>query len=451
MAGGLFDEDEVSPAAHVFQTAANAPLAARMRPTTLGEFVGQQALVGPVSHLRKCIETDRLTSLLFWGPPGCGKSTLARIIAGATSAVFEDYSAVTSGVSDIRKVIEAARARIKRGTKTVLFIDEIHRWNKSQQDALLPHVEDGTVILIGATTENPLFELNGALLSRMRLFRFEPLSSEDLRRVLEHACADQDRGLGALKVHLEEDAMQFLCGMAAGDARRALNALEAAALAVDSVEGIRVITLDAAQEAAQQRAPRYDRVGDEHYNTISAFIKSIRGSDPDAGLYWLAVMLNAGEDPRFIARRLVILASEDVGNADPMALVLANAAVQAVLFVGMPESRLILSQTVCYLAAAAKSNACTIAIGRAEQEIANNGVGMVPGALRDTRSVMGKAVAGKAPYRYPHDFPGHYVEQQYLPDDIRSTPYYEPTAEGAEARIAARMAARKQGGGPSTP
>ncbi len=451
MPNGLFDDDEVVNAGQGTEVTPTAPLAARMRPATLDDFVGQEALVGPLSHLRKCIETDRLTSLLFWGPPGCGKSTLARVIAGATSAVFEDYSAVTSGVAEIRKVIDSARSRIRRGIKTVLFIDEIHRWNKSQQDALLPHVEDGTVILIGATTENPLFELNGALLSRMRLFRFEPLTEEELRKVLEHARDDKERGLGALNVHLDEPAMRYLCGMAAGDARRALNALEAAALAVEPVDGIRNINIADAEEAAQQRAPRYDREGDEHYNTISAFIKSIRGSDPDAGLYWLAVMLNAGEDPRFIARRLVILASEDVGNADPMALVLANAAVQAVLFVGLPEARLILSQCVCYLAAAAKSNACTVAINRAEQEVATNGVGTVPGPLRDPRSVLGKAVASKAPYLYPHDFPGHYVQQQYLPKGVQSVPFYEPTSEGAEARIAARMAARKQADDGSAP
>ncbi len=443
MPNGLFDDDETQTPMPVSCAIPESPLAARMRPVTLSEFIGHQAVVGPLSQLRKSIETDRLTSLLFWGPPGCGKSTLARIIAGATRAAFEDYSAVTSGVADIRKVIDAARSRMKRGEKTILFVDEIHRWNKSQQDALLPHVEEGTVVLVGATTENPLFELNSALLSRMRLFRFEPLSEDELRLVLERACKDHERGLGAMNVHIEDDAMRYLCGMADGDARRALNALEAAAMSVEPVEGARRINLAAAQEAAQQRAPRYDRVGDEHYNTISAFIKSIRGSDPDAGLYWLAVMLNAGEDPRFIARRLVILASEDVGNADPMALVLANAAVQAVLFVGMPESRLILSQTVCYLAAAAKSNACTVAIGRAEQEIATNGVGIVPAALRDPRSVMGKAVAGKAPYLYPHDYPAHYVDQQYLPEAVQSAPYYEPTQEGNEARVAARMAARR--------
>jgi putative ATPase len=427
-----------------------APLAARMRPRTLDEFAGQEGVVGPNTLLRRAIERDQLTSVIFWGPPGSGKSTLAQIIARTTRARFENYSAVTSGVADIRKVIEQARERKKKlGQKTILFIDEIHRWNKSQQDALLPHVEDGTVVLVGATTENPYFEINAALLSRSRLFRFERLSDVAIRALLERSLADTERGLGALNITADADALDFLAQIAGGDARNALTALEAAAQATVAEEnGARHLTVALAEEGAQARQLGYDKTGDEHYDTISAFIKSLRGSDPDAALYWLAKMLQAGEDIKFIARRLIILASEDIGNADPMALVLANAAAQAVMFVGLPEAQLTLSQAVTYLAAAPKSNACTIAIGRANEEIRTHGAKPVPQPLRDSHYPGGKAMGHGRSYLYPHDFPGHYVRQQYLPDGVQGAPFYEPTEEGTEARIKARMQNRKAAADP---
>jgi putative ATPase len=437
---GLFASDEIA----TFVTPTDAPLAARMRPRTLEEFLGQENVVGEGTLLRRAIEQDRLTSILFWGPPGSGKSTLAQIIARATSAYFENYSAITSGVADVRKVITAARERRRKlGQKTILFVDEIHRWNKAQQDALLPHVEDGTVILIGATTENPYFEVNAPLLSRSRLFRFEPLSNASIRALLERALTDEERGLGSLIVTAEAEALDHLAEIAGGDARRALTALEAAALSAPADDtGHRHITLEIAEESAQQRALGYDKEADEHYDTISAFIKSLRGSDPDAALYYLAKMLLAGEDIKFIARRLVILASEDIGNADPMALVLANAAAQAVMFVGLPEAQLTLSQAVTYLAAAPKSNACTTAIGKAMEEIRTHGAKPVPPHIADSRSMRGKSNPKSRAYRYPHDFPGHYVEQQYLPDGVQNLPFYTPTEQGTEAKIKRRMEER---------
>jgi putative ATPase len=440
----LFQGDENLPPSTA-ERDTDAPLAARMRPRTLEEFAGQEGVVGPGTLLRRAIEQDRLTSVIFWGPPGSGKSTLAQIIARTTKAKFENYSAVTSGVADIRKVIEAAKERRQKfGQKTILFIDEIHRWNKSQQDALLPHVEDGTVVLIGATTENPYFEVNAPLLSRSRLFRFERLSDAGIRSLLERAIADRERGLGALNLKVDLEALDFLAQISGGDARNALSALESAAQATEpDSEGVRHLTLDLAEEGAQARTLAYDKTGDEHYDTISAFIKSLRGSDPDAALYWLAKMLLAGEDIKFIARRLVILASEDIGNADPMALVLANAAAQAVMFVGLPEARLTLSQAVTYLAAAPKSNAATIAIGRAEAELRTHGAKPVPIHLRDSHYPGGKAMGHGKGYLYPHDFPNHYVEQQYLPDGVEGTPYYEPTEQGTEARIKKRIEDRK--------
>lgn len=450
---GLFHSKEFTASTSTAETLPDAPLAARMRPRTLEEFVGQEGIVGPGTALRQAIERDQLTSVIFWGPPGSGKSTLAQIIARATQACFENYSAVTSGVGDIRKVIEAARERRrKKGQKTILFVDEIHRWNKAQQDALLPHVEDGTIILIGATTENPYFEVNPPLLSRSRLFRFERLSDQAIRRLLEWAITDTERGLGKWNLEVDNDALEHLIHIAGGDARIALNALEAAAqAATPDSEGKRHLTLPLAEEGAQARALAYDKEGDEHYDTISAFIKSIRGSDPDAALYWLAKMLVAGEDVKFIARRLVILASEDVGNADPMALVLANAAAQAVMFVGLPEAQLILSQAVTYLAAAPKSNASTIAISRAMEEIQTNGAQPVPPHLRDTHySGSAKLGHGKG-YLYPHDFPGHYVEQQYLPPGVLKRPFYEPTEEGYEAKIKRRLESQRATTRPEEP
>ncbi len=443
----LFEPAEVETASgRIPEPGADAPLAARMRPRTLEEFVGQESVVGPGTLLRRSIERDQLQSAIFWGPPGSGKSTLAQIIARATQGHFENFSAVTSGVAEIRKVIAGAKERRRKtGQRTLLFIDEIHRWNKAQQDALLPHVEDGTVILIGATTENPFFEVNAPLLSRSRLFRFERLSDATVRALLERSLTDTKRGLGAMHLTADPEALDFLAQIAGGDARFALGALEAAALnCPPDAEDHRHLTLALAEEGAQARALAYDKTGDEHYDTISAFIKSIRGSDPDAALYWLAKMLLAGEDIKFIARRLVILASEDIGNADPMALVLANAAAQTVMFVGLPEAQLTLSQAVCYLAAAPKSNAATLAIGRATEELRTHGSRPVPVPLRDGHYPGGKKLGHGVGYLYPHDFPGHYVAQQYLPDGVEGLPFYEPTEEGAEAKIKRRMEARNE-------
>ena len=443
---GLFGDETETFAGLPADAGTDAPLAARMRPRTLDEFAGQESVVGPGTLLRRAIEQDRLTSALFWGPPGSGKSTLAQIIARTTKAKFENYSAVTSGVADIRKVIEQAKERRKKlKQKTILFIDEIHRWNKSQQDAL-PHVEDGTVVLIGATTENPYFEVNAPLLSRSRLFRFEKLSDAAILALLQRALTDAERGVGRMNVTANPDALEFLAQIAGGDARNALTALEAAASAtVPDENGVRLLTMELAEEGAQARQLAYDKTGDEHYDTISAFIKSLRGSDPDAALYWLGKMLIAGEDIKFIARRLVILASEDIGNADPMALILANSAAQAVMFIGLPEAQLTLSQTVAYLAAAPKSNSATIAIGRVMAELKTNGAKPVPIPLRDSHYPGGKAMGHGKDYQYPHDFPGHYVPQQYLPDGVTGTPFYEPTEQGREAEIKRRMDERQAG------
>ncbi|MBC7527818.1 MAG: replication-associated recombination protein A [Chthonomonadaceae bacterium] len=418
-----------------------------MRPRTLQEFAGQQGVVGEGTLLRRAIERDTLTSALFWGPPGCGKTTVAQIIAQTTKSNFENFSAITSGVADLRKVIETAKERKRKlAQKTVLFVDEIHRWNKSQQDALLPHVEDGTVVLIGATTENPYFEINAPLLSRSRLFRFEKLTEEAILRLLERALEDNERGLGNLNIEADENALLHLADISDGDARRALTALEAAALSLPlpvSETEKRHLTLALAEEGAQARQLGYDREGDEHYDTISAFIKSVRGSDPDAALYWLAKMLHAGEDIKFIARRLVVLASEDIGNADPMGLVLANAAAQTVMFIGMPEARITLAQTTVYLSAAPKSNAAYLAIDRALNEIKTQGAKPVPPPIADGRSMQGRTSEKGRGYKYPHDFPEHYVSQRYLPEGVTGTPFYEPTELGAEAKIKARMERRR--------
>jgi putative ATPase len=432
----LFDDS--SGAEDTASATVDAPLAARMRPRALDEVAGQQHLLGPGKPLRRAIEQDNLRSALFWGPPGCGKSTVAAVIARTTKAHFENFSAVTGGVADVRKIIDAAKERRKAyDRRTLLFVDEIHRFNKAQQDAFLPHVEDGTVILIGATTENPYFSVNAPLLSRARLFPFQPLTEEDISTVLDRALADSERGLGGQNVALDADARAYLVGAANGDARTALNALELAAnLAVDSR-----ISLSVAEEAVGRRAIGYDKEGDAHYDIISAFIKSIRGSDPDAAVYYLARMLEAGEDPRFIARRLVILASEDVGNADPSALPLAVAAFSATESIGLPECALNLSQATLYLAAAPKSNACTIAIGRARDDVRRHPFSGVPKHLRDSHYRGAQALGHGAGYRYPHDFPGGFVEQRYLPEGLPADgrPYYEPTEHGVEAKIKARL------------
>jgi putative ATPase len=426
----------------------NTPLAARMRPRTLDEFVGQAHILGPDTLLRRAIEEDALTSVIFYGPPGVGKSTLASIIAGSTSANFEAFSAVTGGLPELRKVIEAAATRRRLyGTKTVLFIDEIHRFNKGQQDALLPHVENGTFTLIGATTENPYFEVNAPLLSRARVFTFQALSDEDMALLLDRAVAEPERGLGHLAIVLEPDARSHLIDKSGGDARTALNALELAAATTRpesrKADAVRRITRGVAEEAMQQRALIYDKTGDAHYDTISAFIKSIRGSDPDAGLYYLALMLTAGEDARFIARRLVVLASEDVGNADPMGLLIANAAAHAVEYVGLPEARINLAHAVTYLACAPKSNAAYVGLNRAMADVEAGRARPVPKPLRDSRSATGRGrEPGEAAYHYPHDYPGGWVAQTYMPPGAQSQPYYEPTEHGAEAALKERLQTR---------
>jgi len=417
-----------------------APLAARMRPETLDEVVGQAHLLGPGRLLRQAIEQDALTSVILYGPPGTGKTSIAHVIAQATRAHFETINAVTAGVADLRRTIEQARdRRTLSGTRTILFIDEIHRFNKAQQDALLPFVEDGTVTLIGATTENPFFEVTSTLVSRSRIFVLEPLTAEDLLKILSRAVSDP-RGLGPDRVELSDDAARYIAGVANGDARAALNVLEAAALAAPpAAEGLRRISLAVAEEAGQRRALLYGGDGDAHYDMISAFIKSIRGSDPDAAVYWLARMLAAGEDPRFIARRVVVHAAEDVGLADPQALVVAVAAAHALEFVGLPEARIPMSEAVIYLATAPKSNATVTAISRAWHDVEHEETRPVPRPLRDA-SYPGAARLGHGRgYEYPHDHPGGFVAQQYMPDNVKDRTYYEPTTSGYEAELRRRL------------
>jgi putative ATPase len=418
------------------------PLAARMRPRTLDEFVGQDEIVGQGSILRAAIENDDLTSMIFWGPPGCGKSTLAAVIAEHTNHAFEPFSAVTSGVPEIRKVIQRARERLKaNGQKTILFIDEIHRFNKAQQDALLPHVEEGTILLIGATTENPYFEVNSPLISRSRIFKFEALTDENVRGLVLSAIEDKERGLGNENLQVDDDAIAHIVDIAQGDARSGLSAVELAAKATptDPRTGAKHISLQTAEQAVQKRVLNYDKNGDNHYDTISAYIKSMRGSDPDAAVYWLARMLTAGEDPKFVARRLVIQAAEDVGNADPMALVVATAAAQAVQFVGMPEAQIPLAQATIYLACAPKSNASYLAINRANTDVSERKAPPVPAHLRDANYPGAKALGHGKGYKYPHDYPGHHVEQEYLPAGTAAGPYYEPTDHGHEAKFKQRL------------
>ncbi|MDN4526274.1 AAA family ATPase [Fictibacillus fluitans] len=417
------------------------PLASRMRPRTIQEFIGQTHIVGEGKLLRRAIEADQLTPMIFFGPPGTGKTTLAKIIANSTSAYFEQLNAVTSGVADIKRVTGEAKERlIMDEKKTVLFIDEIHRFNKSQQDALLPFVEDGTVILIGATTESPMFEINPALLSRSRLFRFEHLTDDHIRNVLLHTLEDTGRGYGKYNIEIEEDALSHLVSVANGDARTALNALELAVLTTkpDSEGKIR-ITLGIAEESIQQRVLQYDKKGDNHFDTISAFIKSIRGSDPDAALYWLAKMIYAGEDPRFIARRIYVHAAEDIGLADPNALLVAQAAAYAVDFVGMPEARIPLAEAVVYLATAPKSNAVIMGIDKAMQAVKNEKSGQVPIHLRDAHYKGASELGHGKEYKYPHNYPDGYVVQQYLPDHLKNKKFYDPTPRGYEKNIQKRL------------
>ena len=419
----------------------HAPLAARMRPRTLDEFVGQEQIVGPGHVLRKSIEMDQLPSMVLWGTPGTGKTTLAQIIAGMTRSHFAPVSAVSAGVADLRRIVQEARERHKAsGQRTVLFIDEVHRFNKAQQDAILPYVEDGTVTFIGATTENPSFEVISALLSRARVFQLHALGREQLRIILHRALTDAERGLGGLRAVLATAAEQALLDMANGDARAALNTLELAAAATEpGPDGGRLVTLATLEDAVQHRLLRYDRAGDEHYDTISAFIKSVRGSDPDAAVYWLARMLEAGEDLMFIARRLVILAAEDIGLADPQALTVAMAAQQAAHFIGVPEAYLPLSEATIYLAAAPKSNSALKAYAAAQADVAEQGNLPVPRHLRNAPTGLMEAMGYGKGYRYAHEHAGHQVEQQHLPDALKGKRYYNPGTEGAEEEIGQRL------------
>ena len=403
-----------------------APLAARMRPRSFEEFVGQGHLIGRGKVLTQLVEAGHLSSILLWGPAGTGKTTLAFLLAEAVGAELVQLSAVSSGVADARKVMARAGGGLIR---TVLFVDEVHRWSKAQQDVLLPAVEDGTITLIGATTENPYFSLVTPLLSRCILLRLEPLSAEEIGTILDRALADRERGLGELDVKLSEEARSHLVEISGGDARIALTGLEAAALAAQAV-GEAEVTRDRAADAVQRRAIVYDRQGDAHYDVISAFIKSIRGSDPDAALFWLARMIEAGEDPRYIARRMVVHASEDIGLADPRALLVAVAAAQAVEYVGLPEARLNLAEAAIYLARAPKSNSVITALGRAQQDAASSDP--VPLHLREPgHPALRKHGYGKG-YKYPHDYPGHVVEQEYRPASFEGATYYEPSGEGEE-------------------
>ncbi len=413
-----------------------SPLASRMRPSTLEEVVGQQHIIGRDKLLYRAIKADKLSSVIFYGPPGTGKTTLAKVIANTTSAEFKQINATVAGKKDMEEVVRQAKdLQGMYGKKTILFIDEIHRFNKGQQDYLLPFVEDGTVILIGATTENPYFEVNGALLSRSSIFELKPLEKEDIKTLLRRAVNDTDKGLGSFHAVIDEDALEFLADMSGGDARNALNAVELGVLTTErSEDGIIHITMDVASECIQKRAVNYDKRGDNHYDIISAFIKSMRGSDPDAAVYYLAKMLYAGEDVKFIARRIMICASEDVGNADPMALTVAVSAAQAVERIGMPESQIILSQAVTYVACAPKSNSAVNAISAANNAVRTYQTS-VPSHLRDAHYKGAQKLGHGIGYKYAHDYPGHYVDQQYLSDEIKDARFYEPGDLGYEKNI----------------
>lgn len=417
-----------------------APLASRLRPTTLEEVVGQQHIIGKDKLLYRAIKADKLSSVIFYGPPGTGKTTLAKVIANTTSAEFTQINATTAGKKDMEEVI--AKAKEMQGMyrkKTILFVDEIHRFNKGQQDYLLPFVEDGTLILIGATTENPYFEVNGALISRSSIFELRPLEKTDIKELLLRAVNDTEKGLGSFHAVIEDDALEFLADVSGGDARNALNAIELGVLTTDRSEDGQIhITLDVASECIQKRVVNYDKKGDNHYDIISAFIKSMRGSDPDAAVFYLAKMLYAGEDVKFIARRIMICASEDVGNADPMALTVAVAAAQAVERIGMPESQIILSQAVTYVASAPKSNSAVNAIFAANDAVRNNKT-TVPTHLQDAHYKGAQKLGHGIGYKYAHDYPDHYVDQQYLPDEIKDARFYEPGDLGYEKQIKERL------------
>ena len=413
-----------------------SPLASRLRPTSLEEVVGQCHIIGKDKLLYRAIKADKLGSVIFYGPPGTGKTTLAKVIANTTSAEFTQLNATVAGKKDMEEIVRGAKERLGMyGKKTILFVDEIHRFNKGQQDYLLPFVEDGTLILIGATTENPYFEVNGALISRSLIFELRPLEKEDIKTLLKRAVYDRDKGMGSFGAEIDEDALEFLADISGGDARNALNAIELGILTTKRSEDGKIhITLDVASECIQKRVVRYDKAGDNHYDTISAFIKSMRGSDPDAAVYYLAKMLYAGEDVKFIARRIMICASEDVGNADPMALTVAVSAAQAVERIGMPESQIILSQAASYVACAPKSNSACNAIFAAMDSVKSKKT-TVPVHLQDAHYRGHENLGHGIGYKYAHDYPNHYVEQQYLPDEIKDAKFYIPSENGYEKQI----------------
>ncbi len=423
-----------------------SPLAARLRPATLDEVVGQQHIIGKDKLLYRAIKADKLSSIIFYGPPGTGKTTLAKVIANTTSAEFTQINATVAGKKDMEEVVKAAKDRLGMyGKKTILFIDEIHRFNKGQQDYLLPFVEDGTLILIGATTENPYFEVNSALISRSIIFELKPLSMEDVKTLIRRAVYDKEKGMGAYDAVIDEEALTFLADVAGGDARHALNAVELGIMTTERSEDGKIhITLDVAQECIQKRAVRYDKNGDNHYDTISAFIKSMRGSDPDAAVYYLARMLYAGESVTFIARRIMICAAEDVGMADPQALQVAVNASLAVERVGMPEAQIILSEAAMYVACAPKSNACVQAIGEAMSEVEQTGNLAIPTHLQDAHYKGAAKLSHGTGYKYAHDYPNHYVEQQYLPYELTGKEFYHPSGNGYEVKIKEHMSRIKR-------
>ncbi|RGY98946.1 replication-associated recombination protein A [Clostridium sp. AM58-1XD] len=418
-----------------------SPLASRLRPETLDEVVGQRHIIGKDKLLYRAIKADKLGSIIFYGPPGTGKTTLARVIANTTSARFEQINATAAGKKDMEEVVKTAKDNLGMyGKKTILFVDEIHRFNKGQQDYLLPYVEDGTLILIGATTENPYFEVNGALISRSRIFELKPLEKDDIKELVKRAVYDDKKGMGSYHAEITEDAADFLADVANGDARAALNAVELGILTTERDQnGKIVIDLDVAEECIQKRAVRYDKDGDSHYDTISAFIKSMRGSDPDAAIYYLARMLYAGEDIKFIARRIMICAAEDVGMADPQALVVATSASQAVERIGLPEARIILAEAVTYVATAPKSNASYMAVNEAMEYVKTNRTLPVPPYLQDRHYKNAEKLGRGIGYKYAHSYPYHYVNQRYLPEGMEGTSFYHPSENGYEKQVLAYL------------